>query len=379
MFQDDVAKRSFKIPECISEKVLTVGPEYREHRGGVGAVIELYSRYFEKFNFIGSYKKKDTLFKIIIFLKSIIKIFFKLISDKKIRIVHIHGASNGSFYRKFIIFILAKYLFRKKVIYHIHGGGYREFYKNSNFISKKLVGFFLKRADLIVCVSRSWADYFGKNLKLGHVVFLPNMIGYPEKMPDNRDSSEITLLFLGLICNGKGIFDLLEVIATNKEKYRGKIRLFVGGNGEAERLQDLIKKDEISDMVEYLGWVSNRDKIEALSRSQIYVLPSYTEGMPVSVLEAMSYGMAIIATNVGGIPELVRDKENGLLVEPGNLKQLQKALDWFILYPELIIKYGSVSEANVEKHLPGQVIKELIGIYRSLLPEKALFQGTPVC
>ncbi|HYM94478.1 MAG TPA: glycosyltransferase family 4 protein, partial [Chitinophagaceae bacterium] len=302
-----------------------------------------------------------------IFFLGLIKIFFLLLSNRKIKIIHIQGSSYGSFYRKFIIFIIGKFFFKKIIIYHIHGGGFRKFYENSNAFSKRLIKIFLEKADVIICVSRSWMDYFKLNYKTKNLVVLPNIIDYPEKPGNTENSSLITYLFLGLICEAKGIFDLVNVVAKNKDKYRNRIKLLIGGNGKREALIKLIKDHQIEDIVEYLGWVSKEDKITVLNRADVYILPSYIEGSPVSILEAMSYGMAVISTNTGGIPEVVKNKENGLLIEPGNLQQIEKSLDWFLMNPELIQKYGAVSEKMVQKHLPDSVLYQLINIYQSVL------------
>lgn len=356
-----------KVSSELSSKILTVGPDYHNHRGGVGAVIEAYSRNFEVFNFISTYKEGSAFVKIATYLSGLVRLFWFLLTRKKIKIIHIHGASYGSFYRKFIVFVIGKHVFRKKIIYHIHGGGFRMFYEKSNRFSKRLIKLFLRKADLVICLSQSWLEYFSTNHKTRDLVFLPNMIDYPQKCENRREHSTINFLFLGLVTESKGIFDLINVIAKNKDKFRNKIRLLIGGNGKTEQLTDLINKYEIEDIVEFLGWVNGDNKISALNSSNVYILPSYIEGSPVSILEAMSYGMAIIATNIGGIPELVKNKENGLLIEPGNLDQIEKALNYFVMNPGLIESYGAVSEMMIQKHLPDSVLKKLIDIYQPVL------------
>jgi glycosyltransferase involved in cell wall biosynthesis len=87
----------------------------------------------------------------------------------------------------------------------------------------------------------------------------------------------------------------------------------------------------------------------------------------------MSYGKAIIATNIGGIPEIVRNKENGLLINPGDLEQIKQAIDCFLENPVLIKEYGAVSEQIVQKHLPHSVLKELEDIYISVLSNEKEF------
>ncbi len=355
------------ISENIASGVLSVGPDYLNHRGGVGAVISVYSRYFAVFKFIVTHKNGSVIFKSYLFLLSLIKLVLTLISDRKVKIVHIHGASYGSFYRKFAVFILAKYIFRKKIIYHIHGGGFNNFYNSRKNFSKRLIKAMIAHVDIVITLSESWRDYYRQNFNARRLIIIPNVIDYPA-ISDKGDKHEtVNFLYLGLISDAKGIFDLIEVIAAKQAEYRSKLRLSVGGNGEVERLKRLIEKYNIKDIVEFLGWVSGKEKEFALNNSDIYILPSYHEGMPVSILESMAYGKAVISTKVGGIPEIVRNRENGLLIDPGELKQLEDALDYFIENPELIRQYGNASELMVQKHLPHSVINELLEIYQSLL------------
>lgn len=357
-----------KISSDLASKILTVGPDYRNHRGGIGAIIESYSRNFEIFNFVSTYKEGSFLFRQIIFLKGLAKMFSKLARDKKIKIVHIHGASYGSFYRKFLILMIGKHFFKKKIIYHIHGGGFHSFYKNSNFITKRLIRHFFKRSDIIICISGFWKEYFENIKYIKKIIVLPNIIDHPVQNPGKENHSEIIFLFLGLVDEFKGIFDLIEVIAKNKNKYNKRIKLLIGGNGKTQKLKEFIRENEIENIVEFLGWVKGDSKQRILYKADVYILPSYIEGSPVSILEAMSYGMPIISTYVGGIPELVENEKNGLLIEPGNLEQIEKALDFFVMHPENIKSYGDYSARLVQKHLPESVVNELENIYQSILP-----------
>ncbi len=351
----------------LSSQILTVGPDYKNHRGGVGAVISVYSKYFEVFNFIPSYRVGSAFYKSYIFIKCIIRLFVFLISNRQIKIVHIHGASNSSFYRKFIIFFISRYIFRKKIVYHIHGGGYQKFYDKSGDLTKFLIKNLLRNSDCVITLSKSWYEYFNKSFAIKKLIVLPNIIDYPNKLQKTYKEESLTLLFFGLICDAKGIFDLLNVIEKNKDDYKNRVRLLIGGNGEIQRLKSAINKQHTGEIVEYLGWVDNERKSAAFNKSDVFVLPSYTEGLPISILEAMSYGKAIIATDVGGVSEIVRENENGILVEPGNLQQIRLAINNLLDHNELVKKFGAASEIMVQRFLPDEVIRKLEDIYKSLL------------
>lgn len=356
-----------KLPYKISSQILTIGPEHLNHRGGIGAVIDVYSRNFKKFKFIATYRGGNSFDKPLFFINSIYKLFSVLINDHEIKIVHIHGASYGSFYRKFILFIITKYIFKKKVIYHIHGGEYHLFYIKSNKLNKKFIKLFINNVDCLICLSNNWKCFFEKNFTPKKIETVSNIIDYPNKDPYNKKSTIITLLFLGLISNNKGIFDLLKIIYENKAKYTGRLRLIIGGNGETERLKDLIKCQQMEGIVEFVGWIAGKEKTSWLQKANIYILPSYNEGVPISILEAMSYSQAIISSNVGGIPEIVILEKNGILIEPGNLEEIKSAIDFYIEHPEIIEVYGNESKSITKKYLPESVMKELMTIYTSLM------------
>lgn len=362
-------KQFNKIPLTISNSILTIGPDYRNHRGGIGAVLEVYSKYFENFKFLATYNVGSVLFKSFYFFYFLLLFFSRLVFDPSIRIVHIHGASRGSFARKFICFLFAKYVFKKKIIYHIHGAEYHLFYNESNRFVKRLVSNLIDNSDTIVCLSNAWKDFFKANFNPKRIVIVANVIDNPCITSENEEIDTVKFLFLGQIGKRKGIFDLLQVIIANREKYKGKVKIVIGGNGEIDRLHKTILEQGLTELVEFKGWVSNEEKIKCLQEANIYVLPSYNEGLPISVLEAMSYGKAIISSNVGGISEIVIPEKNGILVEPGNLDEIGKAIDYFIENPHKINTFGDESKKIAIKHLPYSVMPELTAIYTQLLYE----------
>lgn len=355
------------IPAQVSKQILTIGPQHKNHRGGIGAVIDIYSRYFEVFQFIKSYKPGSKLLISLLFLRSIVLLIIKLIFNREIQIVHLHGSKGGSIFRKYIYFLIVKYIFGKKVIYHIHGSEYHLFYSKNNAIIKNLIRSFINHVDCIICLSDWWKFFFESNFDPKRIEIIPNIIDYPSVLKPINKTTHLTLLFLGYIGNRKGIFDLLKVIAEKRERYVGKIRLIIGGNGDVEKLESLIQSHNLFEIVEFVGWISNTEKDTWLQTADVYILPSYNEGLPISILEAMSYGQPIISTNVGGIPEIVQTNKNGILIEPGNMNAIESAIDFFIEHPEKIKAYGNESKQLVKKHLPAEVMKELITVYGSQL------------
>ena len=154
---------------------------------------------------------------------------------------------------------------------------------------------------------------------------LYNSVNVPNKIDRNELNKVPTGLFLGRIGERKGAYDLIETVKNIKNEGI-KIKILMAGDGEIQKAKDIIKKENIEDSIEILGWIDNKQKEEYLKSSDFYILPSYDEGMPMSVLEAMSYSLPVITTDVGGIPEIVRMKKNGIMVKPGNKDEIKNAI-----------------------------------------------------
>ena len=359
------------INKKITKQVLIVGPDYRNHRGGIGAVIGIHKDYYEQFNFIPTYKPyRNNLLKSLYFLRQFAFIIYQLLKRAEIKVLHIHSSKQGSFYRKLLIAITAKFIFRKRIIYHIHTGNFKRFYDNSNAMCKRIIASSLRLNDLTLTVSDSWKHYFEsifhlKNVyKLNNLVVAPSLTNRPAYIGPDRC---INFLFLGLIEHNKGIFDLLQVLQNNKEALTGKCKLFIGGNGKIDLLNDTIREAGLADLVEYKGWVSGDEKGKLLQYTDVFILPSYFEGVPMAILEAMSYGKPVIATTAGGIPEIVKDFSNGLLISPGDHKALLNALLYYINSPENIQHQGKKSLEFIKEHYPDIIMPRLEGFYASLL------------
>lgn len=347
-----------------AENILTIGVDYRIVRGGVAAVENVYSTFYKPFNHVTTVVDGGQVKKLFILCRAFFQFFGWMLFRPQIEIVHVHGASNASFWRKRIFIYIAK-SFGKKIVYHMHGGGFETFTHKHEYAVRKLVS----RCDAIIALSDYWKFFFEKELGCNHVEIIKNVISAPQNS-HHSTTNRFTLLFLGLLGQNKGIYDLLSVIADNKDIFNGKLRLCIGGNGEVEKVKNLIKSYGISDMVEYEGWVSGDKKTDLLNYADAYILPSYKEGLPISILEAMSYALPIISTPVGGIPEIVKDGVNGYLVTPGNKEEIGQAIKLLMDNVEKRREMGWVSQHLVKEHLPIYVEKQLCELYKSILTSK---------
>lgn len=345
-----------------SKGVLTIGPEFVPPKGGVAQCIATYQQaIFSDFRCLtnscdGSFLKKTCKA-----LFSLAKLHCILATNSEIKIVHIHTASYNSFKRS-AWFVKAAKRMGRKVVIHIHGGGFREYYdKEKSFILP-----ILDKCDALITLSPQWKMFFEKVVHHKNVHIVPNVIAYPI-VKTVAKTDVFHLLYMGHITKAKGIFDLVEMLAEHKDEYLGKLILDIGGGMyEEEKLKRFISDNKMEDILRFHGWLSGEGKTDIFNLADAYILPSYTEGVPISILEAESYGLPVLSTTVGGIPEIVADRENGLLFEPGNKQQMKIAIDALMQDKELRISMAERSKEISMKNLPQFVEQSLLEVYKSI-------------
>lgn len=282
-----------------------------------------------------------------------------------IDIIHIHGSDVISSKRKYIYFKIA-YLFNSKLIHHFHGASFLDqFSKTSTFWRNRIIEMF-EKVDVVICLSNNWGDEIKKIAPDSNIVVIPNSVKLPVLTNRVYNSGKIKILFLGLIGERKGIFDLIKVF-MRLLKDGNNIELNIGGNGNITELLSTVNGLGIKKHVNYLGWVSEEERDRLFRNTDIFVLPSYGEGMPMSILEAMSYGVPVISTLVGGIPELIEDGETGILVKPGDLDMLYEKINDLIQNERYRKKLGENGRLKIEKHHNiADHINRIDNIYTSL-------------
>ncbi|MFB6732773.1 glycosyltransferase family 4 protein [Bacillus mobilis] len=357
----------------MKKKILMVGPKI-DMKGGISAVSStlLNSGLSDDtdIHYLNSYIDGTKVQKLMVFLKSIVVFIFQLII-KRIDIVHIHTASRASFRRKTIMYFLAK-LFRKKVIMHVHGAEFMIYYNNANNFEKKIITHVLENSDTTIALSEKWKDQLQRiapKAKI-EIVYNPVNIKGFQRIAQNELEENINILFMGRVGERKGVYDLLEIVPSVIKKYTN-VKFMLCGDGELEKVREYIQQNKLEHFVELPGWTSGIEKINYYQKAAIYVLPSYNEGLPISILEAMASSLPIVATDVGGIPEAVEHNENGYLIVPGDKKRLKEYLLELIKSKELRQQYGKYGLKKCEKLFDINVIVGKIhDIYSNVMDGK---------
>jgi len=247
--------------------------------------------------------------------------YFFLLLIRWPKLIHIHTASYTSFWEKCLYILIAKAL-RKKVVLHVHGAMFSTFYGHSSRLVKVLIRGALSMCDRVLVLSRAWADFFSSLLPAGKLYVAPNGIELTRYENSAAEKTELpSVLYLGEVGRRKGVYDLIQ--AAKKVKDRGHTCNFIiAGSGEIDEAKEFAYQLEVDSICDFPGPQIGQNKIDLLMKSWILALPSYAEGMPIVVLEAFASGLPVVSTNVGGIPDMICDGQNGFLGQPGDVAAL---------------------------------------------------------
>lgn len=334
-------------------------------KGGITSVIKSYqeTRMWSDWNcfWLATHIDKNPIIKIGIYLKSII-LFILIIPFYSI--VHIHFSEPTTAFRKYPFVKLSK-TFGKRIIIHFHSFSI-ESTINGNY-EKRYHRIFVA-SDKILVLSEQWKKWLGD--KWPEIYNKIEVVYNPCQPvnPKDRDKKKVnTIIYAGALNSRKGYADLINSFSKIAYKYP-EWKLELAGNGELDNAKLLIENLQLSQQVYLKGWISGKSKEEFFSTASIFCLPSYAEGFPMAVLDAWAYGVPVITTPVGGLPDILIDKQNALVFRPGDTNTLSQILDDLISDEELRknLSKASLKLSNTKFNLH-QITTKIDQIYHSLI------------
>lgn len=340
-------------------KVLMVGPDRSVHGGISGVVNNYYEAGLDRrisLCYIGTMVEGSKGKKLATAMRAYIRFLTKL---PFYEIVHVNVASDSSFYRK-SVFIRTAHVFRKSIVIHQHGGDFPTFYqKELRDAGRKSVKKTLSMGDAFLVLGTAWKDFFGGIIDRDKITVLPDAIQIPKRQEKRYGVHKI--LFLGRLCREKGIGELLSVMPKLRRRYPD-VQLYLGGIWEDQELRGQMLA--LGDCVTELGWVSGAVKQKYLRECDIFVMPSYFEGQSVSILEAMANVCGIVASDTGGIPDMIVDGETGLLSPVKDVDALEEGILRLLKDPGLCRRLGENARRKAEREFSmEQNIERLLAVY----------------
>jgi glycosyltransferase involved in cell wall biosynthesis len=287
----------------------------------------------------------------------------------RVGLVHANVADRGSTARKLIATAIAG-LFGVKAVVHLHSGSYFDFYRGLSAVGRWAVRRMFNRAAKVIVLGKVWEDAVVAELEVprANVVVLFN--GAPSPAPGGPGrlaaAAECHIVMLARLGRPKGVDDLM--IALGSDMLRTlPWRATLAGSGAPPYQAEAVARG-LAERIVFPGWVGP-DAAEALLRTaDILVLPSHFECMPVSVIEAMAHGVAVVTTPVGAVPEIVADGVSGLLVPVRDPAALATALARLIAEPLLRKRLGAGGRAVFEASLDvRQSARRLAALYALIM------------
>lgn len=281
-------------------------------------------------------------------------------------IILITGSSN-LFYEQAFYIILSK-LMRRKVFLHYHGP-FDLFFNECGIFKRGLVGIIYRRLDKLILLSRK--DFnIAKNIIPAHkLIIIPTYVRISNyssnffQKPSSVDGLTRIVFLGGSKPLRKGIRDLAGAI-NHIVPIENKVIFMLSGGDDVNKIIDSNIDPKCKHAVSFLGWVMEENKRKIYQDSDIMVLPSYDEGLPYALIEAMASGMAVVSTNIGGIPELIPTKEYGFLIQPGDIPALTEALLILIRDKALRAQLGANNIDRVKKYY---VMDRILGSIEEVL------------
>ncbi len=260
------------------------------------------------------------------------------------RLVDVHAVSNRDF-RKHAAVVLAARLLRRPCVLRLHGGDFDRVYAAAGRTSRTLIRWTLRLPSQIVVLSEGWIRIVRSIEPCARVCAIPNAVdcdAYSE-LGARRAINARNVLLLGNLCERKGHFDALEAAARVLPAHPEVTFAFAGAErdpGTRMLLEQKVDELALDHRVCFLGPIFGAEKIEALSRAAVFISPSHTENMPLSVAEAMAAALPVVVTNVGATPDMIEDGVTGFLIPPRDPKALAYRIGALLGNPALRQEMG---------------------------------------
>jgi glycosyltransferase involved in cell wall biosynthesis len=265
---------------------------------------------------------------------------------KKTELVHIHTCSGLTYFLDSLLMILAQ-LRGIPVLLHIHGARFDQFIDQAHPAMQWWVRWTARRANTVIVLSEHWYQQLSFRLPKARLEIVENGMtaieGSHDRMPQPTSPQ---FLFLGSLETRKGVDDLLQATAQAQQHWQLILAGHEGQAGYLQHVYDRIAQLQISERVQVLGPIIGAEKNRWLTQASGFVLPSYAEGLPIALLEAMAAGLPVVVSAVGAMPEVVHDGEEGFMIAAGDVTGLAHALDQLAISESERVRMGRCAQAT---------------------------------
>jgi glycosyltransferase involved in cell wall biosynthesis len=295
---------------------------------------------------------------------------------EKTQIVHINTSLDLKGYWRDLMYLAVAKTLRCKVVYQIHGGALpAQFFPNSPLLTS-LLRRVLGWADVVVLLAKSEMHAYREFAPRACLVRIANCVPIEDAISGaesrNAGQQPLAVAYIGRLTTSKGILETIEAVRMLRE--RGvDTRLTIAGFGAAvEAIQRAVAAGQLADRVRLVGEVFGAAKRQLWAQTDVLALPTYREGLPYALLEAMACGVVPVASPVGAIPDVVQDEVHGLLVPPRDPAAVAQALERLARDRPLLRRLACAAREHVVTHYSvARLGEEFARLYEGLLEQRA--------
>lgn len=265
-------------------------------------------------------------------------------------VLHLNVARRGSTVRKAALSLVARVMGFPTVV-HLHGSGYDEYWPNASSFTRALAKGMFLRASKVVVLGGAWKEFVCSNrlAQEDTVEIVMNGSKVWSFLRKDFEARPVEIVFLGQHGPRKGVLDLVAALASLRDL--GGWHATLAGDGATNETRSALRAAKIDDRVTVPGWLNRSETDVVLEQSQILVLPSYAENLPMSVIEGMAARCAVVATPVGAVIEIISNGQSGILVRPGDVSGLAGALRKLITDEHLRLRLGTEAQLFHSRYL----------------------------
>lgn len=344
-------------PVKVQRRVYHVGPEpaNARSRGGMATVMDLIARHPDaRFSqiVVPTSHNGHPLLRRLDGIRGLVRAGSDL-SRRRVDVMHVHLSFKGSVVRKGLLLHLARRSGVPTVV-HAHSGGFAQWFDSLPGWRKVGVRWLLAPGEHWLVLGEKWRVDYVRMLGLNRnsVDVLPNPVDCVALSPKHHvprpKDGPLRALFLGNLLDRKGVFDIVAAVAALQQRSQGRISVVMAGDGAVEEVRAAVERAAVSEQFTFPGWVDSAQRAELLRSADVLLLPSHREALPMSLLEAMASGLAVVTCPVGSIPDVVQHDHNGLLLAPGDVTALAASLQRLIEEDVLVERFGAAARQRAE-------------------------------
>lgn len=291
-------------------------------------------------------------------------------------LLHVHVAGRGSTIRKIVLVHFAR-LLRLPIVLHLHDYNYRQSLQRFPKLIQLAAASMFRVCNQILVLGPDDRNLVVAELGVNpdRVAVMPNAVPAPAQTPRSIAADRpVHILFLGNPSRRKGLHDLIAALAMEPLRSLEWHLSVAGGGNDVDTFRSLSRAVGLSDRIRFLDWVDRKQMANLLDSGDIVTLPSYAEGMAMSVLEGMAYGLCVVCTPVGSLKDVIEDDVTGLVVQPGDVGRLSRTLSRAVSDPALRAQLGAGAvQAFADKFDIARYPDRIEIIYQAVLAEGGRF------